>query len=228
MTKRDQNRLDSFRLVAKFGADRKAKFPTAKLSGKTFAEVAAAVTGMEAAEKGQVTGTGDEGAATASAGTLLDAIRLDVGKIRRNAGAVALDEPGFEKNFPAPANETAEALVTTARAFLVQLEDADTLKKFIDHEFPQAVLDRIEVNCDDFETLGPEQHDAGTGHVTATQALSRFVKSGIKACLRLDVIVENVLSDDPDEMAAWQRARHVVRTAAAKKAKKPATGTTPA
>ncbi|MBV9657590.1 MAG: hypothetical protein JO295_05715 [Verrucomicrobia bacterium] len=218
MTKRETNRRDMFRRVAKFGADRPAKFPAAKLSGKSFAAVAAAADTLDAAEKGQVTGSGSQQSATANAATLTDALRLDILKVVRTARAVALDEPGFEKEFLPPDDNSVATLLATARAFIEKLNDADTLKKFTDHDFDATtILDRMEVNADDLAAAGTDQDTGSSGHVTATQAAHRAVQSGMKACLRLDAIVDNVLGDDPDEIARWHQARHTLREPARKK-----------
>lgn len=214
MSKRDFARQDMFSRVARFGAAHKAKMPASRLSGQNVAIVAECAVGMDAALQGKVVHVGEEKEATVTGATLADALRLDEGRVMRTARAIALDEPGFEKNFLPAEGRGDDALITTARAFLAKLADPATLKKFTDHDLPEAVLDRLEVNADDLEKANAGQTDAGTGHVTATQSADLLGRRGMKACLRLDAIVANLFEDDPETMTEWTRARHVNRAPA--------------
>lgn len=78
---------------------------------------------------------------------LLDALRLDLGNIRRIAVAMDADEPGFANRFPAPDNSET-SLTTAAGKYLDQLAPAadDTaaqtaaksalVARFVAHELP--------------------------------------------------------------------------------------------
>src|SRR6185295_33332 len=96
------------------------QFPPATTGGKAFAEINNVVSQLEHHATVQIANTGGDRVGTATRATLREALRRTLHAFQVTARAIAIDNPGLDKQFRAPSRGDL-VMLSAARGFL---EDA--------------------------------------------------------------------------------------------------------
>src|SRR5437667_5441476 len=131
--------------------------------------------------------------------------RLDA--MSRTAQAFGAGTPAIQEKFTLPEYCDDQTLLATGRLFARDAREHE--KEFVGHGLPATVLADLEGLVSRFaEAIS--QCDAGRDEHTAARAgTESAIATGLDAVRKLDVLVRNVLRDDPMATAAWERDRRV-------------------
>ena len=77
------------------------------------------------------------------------------------------------------------------------------------HALPQTFLAELRKLVDRFQQVLRDADAGRSANTAAVASIDAAITSGFAAVRKLDVIVANVLGDDPVTMAVWQRDRRV-------------------
>jgi len=197
--------------VRSFGNEHHELFPESSAGGQAFAQVAqaAARIGTHATRKPLTAAGGREAMAVARA-TLLARMRLVVRTARgiRVADGVA----GHPLRMPQRVSDTAR--IQRARGFLQTMEERreeglvrDQLLRL---GLPVTCLAELRQAADDLEAA-LDTRIRGRGGVASAQAgITSGLALGLAAVHTLDIVIPNMVEQDPVVFAAWTRHRRVV------------------
>ncbi|MCX6894883.1 MAG: hypothetical protein NTZ16_05155 [Verrucomicrobia bacterium] len=206
MNDRERRRYEMFNRVKTFGSANAADFAAGGEALKQFANVSQAITGLDDAKAGQQGGT----TATAKS-VLISALRLDLQNINRTASAIAQDKPGFADRFRLPAAPTDGAIVTTADAYIIELNKPGIAAQFIAHELPADFVQHLTDDRAAIDTAKDDMEGDREDNVASTATIGQLIKAGMKAVNYLDAIMYNKYARVPDKLRAWQSASHIER-----------------
>ena len=228
MNDRDNRRSDRATRVQSFGSDNAADFLSGSKGAGLFTELDGILLELTRARVGQIR-------TPVTKQTLLDALFADFKDIARTSRAIALEEPGFPAaayRFPA---DYSEATATThAEALLKLLEDnnkpvsegGDTPEqkaakavlraKFIAFEIAEDFVEDLRADLQAIRDINSGKISDNLTGVENTAAIDTLLGQAQGVITRLDALMQNKYSRNPDKLAAWKSASHVER--AAKKA----------
>ncbi|MDX6696216.1 MAG: hypothetical protein QOF02_3819 [Blastocatellia bacterium] len=216
MNDEDTRRQDSFLRGEEFGHLNAARFPAGSYVSQLFAQLTHIIVNLRAAADRQSSNMRAAQQGTTSKASLRDEILLDLRAIARTARALALTMPGLEDRFRLPHNLKEQALLSVARTFMA---DAAPLKaEFIRLGLPADFLEDLNTDINAYEAALTRQTQGTEEHVAATAAIEDLIEDGIRIMRELDVLMRNLLADDPATLAQWLSASRVER--APKRAKK--------
>src|SRR5262249_25647895 len=89
---------------------------------------------------------------------------------------------------------------------------------FVAHGWPPTFIDDLTADIERFETAIHDRSAATTARASTRVDFDAAVKAGMIAVRKLDGIVPNVLRGTPSALAAWRKARRIVRDAVRSKA----------
>jgi len=217
------NRIDMFGRVVNFGKTYRDRFPETTLGGKMFAAVTAAQLRIDAlaasSTAGNLAAMGGTASKTAARAALVETLEA----ISRTAQAVAIDHPAVGAEFRLPRRQTAQTLLTLGAVFVGRA--APYSEQFIEHGLRPTFLDDLRTDLANFQQAIGEKAQGLQSRVDATDNIRRGVQQGLLAVQRLDAIVANTFTGEPDVLAQWERARYVARPAAATKTQTTDAGT---
>ena len=192
-----------------FGAAHSSTFPAASLGGQKFTALAAEVETLAAHATAQAGGKGAAQASTHSKRAARDDVRRKMVAIRETALAMDEEIPGVSANFRIPRANGDQALINSARAFVVS---ATPLKaQFLLREIPATFLEDLTAAINAFEAAVNEKNAHTEKRITATAAIRAALERGAKLLRELDPIARNKFRNDPATLAAWESATHVAR-----------------
>jgi len=222
MDDKERSCNEMFQRVEDFGTTRKADFPAGSLGLELFALVSAAIADFDKHSSAQSSGASDSRRGTATKDAARTALREDLEEISRTARAMAFEIEGLDVKFRLPRYLNDQKLLETARAFAT---DAVAFKEaFIRYEMAADFLEDLAADVADFEAASQSQNLGTENQVTAGVAVDTAREQGMNAVRRLDAVVRNKYRNDPETLAAWERARHIER---AKRSKKSTPAPTP-
>ena len=195
--------------VRDFAVLHATQFPPASSGGKAFAEVNTVVSELEHHATVQTANSGGSRVGTATRALLRETLRRALRAFHVTARAIAVDNPGLDKQFRVHARSDL-ALLSAARGFL---EDATPLKaQFIEHEMPANFLEDLKRHIDDFQEAVTEQNRSAQARVNARASLDSAIERGIAVRHRLEAIVTNKFREDQPALATWESASHIERS----------------
>lgn len=207
MTNRQLRRFEMLFRVNEFGAARRERFPESSVGGRAFATVASAVAQLGVRAVAQLA-LKREGARArrAACEALMDMLE----SISRTARILRADEPTFPNSFRLPERASAQAVLTSARLFVRDIDAVAT--PFIDHGMPETFVVDLAGLLNNYEQA-IRRREVGKGESAAARAsIDAAIDLAVAAARRLDVIIANTLKDDAATVAEWQRARRVPYT----------------
>ena len=213
MNDRDLRRSDRATRVQTFGRDYAADSAPGSKAPGLFLDLDALLIALVQARVGQIR-------TPVSKQALLDALFLDFKDIARTARSIALEEPSFPAaayRFPA---DYSEATATTqAEALLTLLEgsgNAALRAKFIAFEIADDFVEDLRADLQAIHDIKSGKTSDNLQGVENTAAIDTLLGQAQDIITRLDAVMNNKYSRDPDKLRAWKSASHVER--AAKKA----------
>jgi hypothetical protein len=204
MTNSESRRYEMLVRVSEFGEAYRDRFPAGSLGRESFDSVARAITdlGEQSASTVRVAG-GGKGAKTSARKALVE--QLDA--INRCVQVIAEDTPGFRDPFQLPQHRSAQKLLAAGRAFV--REAAPARSRFTALGMPEDFVETLSRAVDGFEQALRSVEAGRDGHTAARAGIEAAFASGLAAVRKLDVIVPNLLRNDPKAMAVWERDRQV-------------------
>ena len=139
----------------------------------------------------------------------------------------AIEEPGFSSAaYRFPANYTEAAATTHADSLLTLLEgDAVLSAKFIAFEMPADFVADLRADRDALDGSNSGKHSDNFEGVESTAAIETLLGEAQDLITRLDTVMHNKYSRNPDKLLAWKSASRVER--AGRKTKPDGTTPTP-
>jgi|KBSMisStaDraftv2_1062788.scaffolds.fasta_scaffold204589_2 hypothetical protein len=192
--------------VCGFGEQHADLFPTSSLAADALGSIVTSVEQMAefAVSKTVAAETGKEQKANAR-----QALIEQLEAISRTARGIAMDTEGLANTFLIPRGRADQALVTTGHVFA---RDAEPYKAtFLAHGMPATFIEDLRDRVVRFEQAIRAREKGKNGHRAAIAAIGAALSSGNAAAQKLDVILANLLRDDPGAMAVWTRDRQVER-----------------
>ncbi len=205
-----RNQYDAFTRIKGFGGKYGTQFEPASRGSKQFTLMDAVVAKMvEHGVKKLAANSGFHGA-TGSKDLAAQALRESLRKIRKTAVSIAEDEdmPEFDDKFVLPRSSSYEALLTRARAVLLEATPHAAL--FIEFELAANFLDTLENNIKRLENAGTDQDAGLSEQVGATAELVAAAVEGMKIRKQLLTLVRNKFENKVGVLAEWETANHIV------------------
>lgn len=235
MDDRNIRRFERTTRIQTFGRDNAADFAAGSKAAGFFLDLDPIVFELTAARVGQLRGI-------VGKPVLIDALSLDFKDIARTSRAIAIEEPGFSSaayRFPA---DYAEATATThADSLLTLLEDntaatdGDTpaqlaikavlRAQFIAFEMPADFVADLRTDRDALDDSNSGKHSDNFEGLESTAAIETLLGEAQDLVTRLDTVMHNKYSRNPDKLLAWKSAARVER--AGRKTKPDGTTPTP-
>ncbi len=223
MNDRDLRRSDRAQRVETFGIDNASDFLPGTKALELFADLRQIIADLVIARVGQLR-------TPVTKQTLLDALFADFKDIARTSRAIALDEPGFNSAaYRFPANYSEATAVTHAEALLKILENndkpvsegGDTLEqkaakaalrtKFIGFEITADFVQDLRADLKAIRDINSGKVSDNLEGVENTAAIDTLLSKAQGVITRLDAVMQNKYSRNPDKLIAWKSASHVER-----------------
>lgn len=190
--------------VRKFGNDRPSLFPGDSLGGHALQVVTKAVADIEAHNSSGVgTVGGGKQAKLRARRTLVG--HLDA--VLRCVKVIAEDVPGFGDQFELPNRRSVHTLLSAGRAFAQKAEGEKA--RFVALGMPADFTGALSAAVDELDHALHGIEARRDGHAAAKAGIEAALSAGLVAVRRLDVIVPNLLRQDPVTMAVWERDRQI-------------------
>lgn len=210
MNDRDIRRSDRITRVLNFRLGNAADFPPTSKAASLFTELDTIPGQLTQAQVGQLR-------TPVTKQTLLDALFTDFKDIARTARAIALDESGFPAaayRFPA---DYAEATAATHAESLLKLlegsENAALRAKFAAFEIAPDFVQDLRADLQAIHDINQGKNSDNLEGVENTSAIDTLLGTAQGIITRLDALIQNKYSRNPDKLAAWKSASHVQRAA---------------
>lgn len=210
MNDRDLRRSDRITRVLTFRLGNAADFPPTSKAASLFSELDTIPGQLTQARVGQLR-------TPVTKQTLLDALFTDFKDIARTARAIALDEPGFPAaayRFPA---DYAEATAVTHAESLLKLldgtENAALRAKFVAFEIAPDFVPDLRADLQAIHGINHGKNSDNLEGVENTSAIDTLLATAQAILTRLDALIQNKYSRNPDKLAAWKSASHVQHAA---------------
>ena len=140
-------------------------------------------------------------------------LRLDLQNLARTARAVAQDAPGFDDRFSPPANLGQAALLTTATAYLAELQKPGVAARLAAHELPADFAQHLADDLAAIAAARDVQETSREAGVSSTATVGQLIAEGMARVNYLDAIMHNKYARAPEKLRAWQSASHIEREA---------------
>lgn len=210
MNDRDLRRSDRATRVQTFGRDNAFEFPADSKGAGLFTELDAILAALIQARVGQLR-------TPVAKQTLLDALFTDFKDIARTARGIALEDPAFlPAAFRFPADYSESTAITHAESLLKLLEglgNATIQNKFIAFEIRPDFVEDLRGDLDALNERNSGKHSDNQQGVENTSAIDTLLGQAQSVITRLDAIIRNKYSSQPDKLLAWQSASHTERAA---------------
>lgn len=216
MNDRDQRRYDRATRVQTFGDANAADFTTTSKATTLFATLDDHVGKLDEAKADQMP-------TLVSKQTLLDALLLDLKNIARTARAIELDENGFAEPYRIPDNPAESAITTHGDAVLELIEDqttdSDDVKTakaarralFIAFELPADFVAGLRADRKAIADANRANQGETLDGVENTKLIGELLGQANDVITKLDAIMYNKYTRQPEKLRAWQSASHVER-----------------
>ncbi|MEQ1757571.1 MAG: hypothetical protein ABL986_04580 [Vicinamibacterales bacterium] len=190
--------------VSGFGKTNRDLFPPDSLAGQAFETVHESVSqlGKRAVSK-MTSAKGGKHSRVITRRALVERL-LAISRIARVIGE---DAPGFDEPFQMPASRSDQALLAAGRVFAQQAEAQRS--RFAAYGVPEAHLTCFPGLADDFEAAIAARRVGREEHTAARAGIESAMAAALAALRKLDLIVPNLLHDNPVLLAVWEDDRRV-------------------
>jgi hypothetical protein len=199
-----------FLRVRNFGTAHPDLFPESSPAGESLAVVARAAAAIETHMTAKL--AADAEVRKVKSRTRA-ALRTQMKAVARTVRGLALQEESLVKRLRMPSKRTDVALASAARFFIQEAEVMQ--EKLVRMGLPPTVVIDLRTLVDGLEATSEQRRAGQASRASAQQGLSTALNQGTRAVRILDVIVVNVLRDDPMRLAAWNIARRLERSSRA-------------
>ena len=208
MNDREVKRYEMFNRVVKFGQDNTDDFSASSKAAELFARLKAAVAQMDDARTlPQV----DQATARA---VLLDALRIDLENIARTASEIANEMPGFADRFALPTNLSPSAVLTAAGQMLDELGQAGVSAQFAGYELPETFVADLADDLDELESSRDAIDPCSDVRESSSPVtLSAAIHASLQIVGKLNAIMCNKYTRQPEKLRAWKNACQIERAA---------------
>lgn len=205
MKKTERVRYEMLLRVRDFGAAHKDLFPESTTDGQTFARVAKATAEIEAhtLAKSLAAKSGRKSKAAAR-----EAVIVVMQELVRTARGLAVTAPGLEHALEMPQQTSDIAILDAARSFVRQAEPIKD--ELVALRLPPTRIEELRRAAEVFDEAIDGRRAGRTDLAAARGGITDALADGLSAVRLLDVIVPNVVKDDPVLTAAWKRVRKVI------------------
>jgi hypothetical protein len=204
-------RSEVLRRVDAFGAAHAGQFPDGTVGRRLFATVGKCVKDVARHAAAQRSGRNQTHGAAHSRTAARAELRRRLNAIRRTALALAVEEAGFDIQFPLPRGNGDHELLTASRLFAAQA--SARAGEFIELGLPSSFLEDLAAGITALEETTRARSASRVARLSSNGNLKTALDDGFQAVRKLDAVVPNVLEDDPATLTAWRRARSVTRDA---------------
>lgn len=130
----------------------------------------------------------------------------------RTAGAIAdeRDDPALIDRFRMPRGTNDVELVARANAFADAIVELNLAAAFTEHGYEGDVVADLRAEAQDVTDAEQEQGSAQGTQKGATASLPGLLRDARIQVQALDAVIRNRYRNDPDMLARWQTASHVV------------------
>lgn len=203
MTRDQRHRYEMFIRVRGFGDEHRARFPAVTRGGQMFADVAAAVAEFDAHVMRRVVVRVEAGRLKKSTHTeVTDYMKVLARTARQVTRGEAVRNP-----FVMPAKRSMSALLAGARTFVDEARSRE--RAFVDFGMPSAFIGEFTRLVERLESAIAIRNNGRSLRAQVQTAIETAVRNGMEAARALDVIVTNVMRENPASLAQWRRARHI-------------------
>ena len=207
MNDREVKRYEMFNRVVTFGQDNAADFPASSKAVELFAKLKLAIKQTDEARASQ------QGGRATAREVVMDALRIDMKNIVRTAREIGDEVPGFADRFSLPNDSSQPALVTAANRMLVELGKEGVAAQFAGYELPETFVADLADDLDELESRRREMNSADAKGVASTATLGAAIQSGLQVVGKLNAIMHNKYTRQPERLRAWKSASHTERAA---------------
>jgi len=182
-------------------------FPKTTVAGKSFADVDAAVNELSrhAVSKMASDGAARDGAASRRAARTALVERVQA--ISRTARIAAATNAELGERLVLPRGRSDQALLTAGRLFFTDSTPFEAT--LTSHGLPKTFRADLNAAVERFDESLHKRNARRDTHAAAKASIDAALQAGFAAVQKLDVLVANLLHDDPVTMAVWERDRRV-------------------
>lgn len=203
MRKGQRYRYDMFVRVRDFGTANRDLIPESSTGGRWFGQVAAAVAAIEQQAKNRDLARIE---ARKVKTTTRAAVREYMKTLARTARRATRDEP-LPMPFVMPVRSNNAALLTAAGVFLEQAQAREA--KFVNLGLPATFISEFQALVDRLHDAVEVRNNGQSLRVKAQTGIEQALDDGFEAVRNLDVLVTNLLRDEPVRLGHWRGARHL-------------------
>jgi hypothetical protein len=135
-------------------------------------------------------------------------------ELARTANYASVENPGFNRKYPAPHGENDDELLTESRA--VAPEAVEDEEEFTSRGLEEDFVKSGDALITAFETAFGITNTALSQKGAATGGKSSAYKQAAEFFDDLDIYIRNKYRDQPDKLNAWRVASHLERTSSNK------------
>ena len=207
MNVKQRRRYDMLSRVDRFGADHARAFPPGTVGFRLFAALHQSLVKLLEASSAQATGRSQARAGTANKARARTSLFAALCAINRTARALAIDRPGLRGKFRLPSQESDEALLVAARAFVGDAQRWAPV--FISYGLRAGFVDDLRAAVTRFEQAVASRAAARKAHMTARAGIDAGLAHSFVIVRHLDAVVVNVSGGNLAVLKAWRRARRL-------------------
>lgn len=126
--------------------------------------------------------------------------------------AKELNNPGLMDRFRIPPNGSDEQLKAAARAFAEAIAELNLAPHIAAHGYEGDLAADLLAEVEDLDNSEGDQSEAQGNEQGATKSLPGLLKKERDLVEALDVIIRNRFRNDPEMLAKWRVASHIVAT----------------
>ena len=221
MNDREVKRYEMCNRVVTFGQDHAADFAASSKATELFGKLKLAIKQADEARPLQ------QGGRATAREVLLDGLRIDLKNIVRTAREIGEEVPGFADRFSLPVSPSHAELLTAANRAMIELKKTEVAAQFAGYELPETFVDDLEADLKAIDESKYEQDGTDLKGVASTVVLGAAIRSGLQIVGKLNAIMHNKYTREPEKLRAWKSASHTERAARREKATPGANGSTP-
>jgi len=207
MTSYEDSIYDTLKSTNEFGSKYAAQFPDTSKAKPAFARLPALIQeiGPDNTQPGNAASP-----ATGKKKSQIEEVRTDLLAIAKTARKIADEEPGFSTSYKM-GEDTQQANIQTANAFLKELSKPGVAAKFIAYDLPADFVTDLQEDLAAIDDTAEDQDEDRREDAGDTEKIRGLIKEGKALLTTLDTSVRNKFRDQPTILAEWQTASHVRR-----------------
>lgn len=210
MDERQNNTFEMLKKLGNFIDVHKSAFDANSLAIELFNTIKKTIDEVTNLAIIQTSNTSSTKQGVSKKATLRNNLKQDMEAISRTAKGIAIKIPGIDNKFRLPIGNNDGMLLTTAQAFARDvLEFKD---EFIRRELSENFFNEFNKNINAFEQATKDKNASRGAQVATTASINRTIAEGIETFKEVDPIVRNKFRNEPNILAEWVAATHIVKS----------------